>query len=58
MFCAVSTQKVNGLFFFVERTLTGVVYLYIQQWLMPQYMKIKQTILQQDGARLFSWKHL
>jgi hypothetical protein len=37
VFCALSEQKVYGLFFFVEKTITGAVYLdVLENWLWPQ----------------------
>jgi len=51
VFCAVSTQKVYGPFFFAEETVTGMTYLDILQlWLMPQLPNIPTFIFQQDGS--------
>jgi len=51
MFCAISSQKVYGPFFFVEETVTGMAYLdMLQLWLMPQLQNIPTFIFQQDGS--------
>ena len=55
VFCAVSTQKVYGPFFFAEETVTGMTYLdTLQLWLMPQLQKarlqdIPTFVFQQHG---------
>ena len=51
-FCAVSSCKVYGPFFFAEPTVTGINYLdMLQLWLMPQLQEYSEDfILQQDGA--------
>ena len=50
VFCAISTQKVYGPFFFAEETVTGMTYLdMLQLWLMPQLQNIPTFIFQQDG---------
>jgi len=52
VFCAVSSYKVYGLFFFAEPTVTGINYLdMLQLWLMPQLQEDSEDfIFQQDGA--------
>ena len=52
VFCAVSSCKVYGPFFFAEQTVTGINYLdMLQLWLMPQLQEdIVDFIFQQDGA--------
>ena len=55
VFCAVSTQKVYGPFFFREDTVTGASYLeMLQTWLFPslQEDEPEDFIMQQDGAPL------
>ena len=51
VFCAISSQKVYGTFFFAEETITGMTYLdTVQVWLMPQLQNIPTFIFQQDGS--------
>ena len=52
VFCAVSSCKVYGPFFFAEPTVTGINYLdMLQLWLMPQLQEDSESfIFQQDGA--------
>jgi hypothetical protein len=51
VFCAVSRRPVFGPFFFVEKSVTGQVYLkMLQNWLMPQLVEGEEFIFQQDGA--------
>ena len=51
VFCAISSQKVYGPFFFAEGTITGMTYLdVLQLWLMPQLQNIPTFIFQQDGS--------
>jgi len=51
VFCAISSQKVYGPFFFAEETVTGVTYLeMLQLWLMPHLQNILIFIFQQDGS--------
>ena len=51
VFCAISSQKVYGPFFFAEETVTGVIYLeMLQLWLMPHLQNILIFIFQQDGS--------
>jgi hypothetical protein len=51
VFCAVSSQKVYGPFFFAEETVTGMTYLdMLQLWLMPHLQNIPTFIFQQDGS--------
>jgi hypothetical protein len=51
VFCAISSQKVYGSFFFAEETVTGMTYLdMLQLWLMPQLQNIPTFIFQQDGS--------
>jgi hypothetical protein len=51
MFCAISSQKVHGPFFFAEETVTGMIYLdMLQLWLMPQLQNIPTFIFQQEGS--------
>lgn len=52
VFCAVSSTKVYGPFFFNENTVTGISYLdMLQLWLMPQLTADSNNfIYQQDGA--------
>jgi hypothetical protein len=51
LFCAISSQKVYGLFFFAEETITGMTYLdMLQLWLMPQLQNILTFIFQQGGS--------
>ena len=50
-FCAISSQKVYGPFFFAEETVTGMTHLDMSQlWLMPQLQNIPTFIFQQDGS--------
>ena len=50
VFCAISSQKVYGPFFFAEETVTGTKYLdMLQPCLMPQLQNIPIFIFQQDG---------
>ncbi|GFG35807.1 hypothetical protein Cfor_03971 [Coptotermes formosanus] len=52
VFCAVSSCKVYGPFFFAETAVTGIKYLdMLQRWLMPQLQEDREYfIFQQDGA--------
>ncbi|XP_023725909.1 uncharacterized protein LOC111874552 [Cryptotermes secundus] len=54
VFCALSTERVYGPFFFMERTITGSVYLdMLQEFLIPQLDEDDQEgriHFQQDGA--------
>ena len=52
VFCAVSSCKVYGSFFFAEPTVTGINYLdMLQLWLLPQLQEgIVDFILQHDAA--------
>ena len=52
VFCAVSSTKVYGPFFFAEHTVTSPVYLdMLQQWLIPQLQEdSRDFIYQEDGA--------
>jgi len=51
VFCAISSQKVYGQFFYVEETVTGTTYLdMLQLWLMPQLQNMPTFIFQQDGS--------
>lgn len=52
VFCAISTNKVFGPFFFEGATVTGQTYLkMLQNWLFPQLEEeARQFIFQQDGA--------
>ena len=52
LFCAVSSCKVYGPFFFAEPTVTGINYLdMLQLWLMPQLQEDSEDLIfQQDGA--------
>ena len=54
VFCAVTSSKIYGPFFFAEKTVTGIVYLdMIESWLMPQLEADygnDNFIFQQDGA--------
>ena len=43
VFCAVSSCKVYGPFFFEEPTVTGMNYLDMQLWLMQQLQEIART---------------
>jgi hypothetical protein len=47
VFSALSSQKVYSLFFFAERTVTGLTYLgMLQMWLVPQLQNIPTFIFQ------------
>jgi hypothetical protein len=51
VFCAFSSQKVYGPFFFAEETVTGMTYLdMLQLWLMPRLQNIPTFVFQQDGS--------
>jgi hypothetical protein len=51
VFCAISSQKLYGPFFFVEETVTGMTYLdRLQLWLMTQLQNIPTFIFHQDGS--------
>ena len=52
VFCAASSFKVYGTFFFAEPTVTGINYLdMLRLWLMPQLQEHSEDfIFQQDGA--------
>jgi len=54
VFCAVSTFKVYGPFFFLEQTVTGIAFLdMLTEWLLPQLNEDSADfILQMDGAQL------
>jgi len=52
-FCAMSTRKIYGPFFFCEDTMTGTSYLeMLQTWLFPRLQEDEPEnfIIQQDGA--------
>ena len=61
VFCAMSTRKVYGPFFFHEDTVTGTSYLeMLQTWLFPRLQKDEPEDfnMQQDGAPpAFSSRH-
>jgi hypothetical protein len=49
VFCAISSQKVYGPFFFAEETVTDTICLEtLQLWLMPQLQNIPTFIFQLD----------
>jgi hypothetical protein len=51
VFCAISSQKVYGPFFFAEETVIGMTYLdMLQLWLIPQLQIILTFIFQQDES--------
>jgi hypothetical protein len=52
VFAAMSREKLYGPFFFIESTVTGIIYLdMLREWLMPQLQDdIPDLIYQQDGA--------
>jgi len=51
VFCAISSQKVYGPFFFAEETVTGVPYLgALELLLMPHLQNVLMFIFQQDGS--------
>ena len=53
IFCAMSTRKIYGPFFFCEDTMTGTSYLeMLQTWLFPRLQEDEPEnfIMQQDGA--------
>ena len=51
VFCAISSQKVYGPFFFAGETITGMTYLdMLQLWLMLQLQNILTFLFQQDGS--------
>ena len=51
VFCAISSQKAYGPFFFAEETVTGMIYLdMLQLWLMPQLQNVPTFIFQQDRS--------
>jgi hypothetical protein len=51
VFCAIPSQKVYCLFFFVKETVTGMTYLdMLQLWLIPKLQNIRTFIFQQDGS--------
>lgn len=52
VFCAISSDKVYGPFFFAEKTVTGITYLdTLEQWLFPQLLEDSGNfIFMQDGA--------
>jgi hypothetical protein len=51
VFCAISSQKVYGPFFFAEETVTGMTYLdMLQLWLMPRLQNIPPFMFHQDGS--------
>ena len=52
VFCAISSQKVYGTFFFAEEIVSGMTYVdTLQMWLMSQLQNIRTFIFQQDGSR-------
>jgi hypothetical protein len=51
VFCAISSRKVYGPFFFAEKSVNGFAYLdMLQLCLLPQLQDSDSFILQQDGA--------
>jgi len=51
VFCAISSHKVYGPFFFAEETVTGMTYLdVLQLWLIPHLQNILMFIFQRDGS--------
>jgi len=55
VFCAISSVKVYGPFFFAEPTVTSISYLdMLENYLMPELQEDMDTdvIFQQDGAPL------
>jgi hypothetical protein len=52
VFCAISSCKVHGSFFFAEPTVTGIYYLNILQlWLMPQLQEDSEDFISEhDGS--------
>jgi len=51
VFCAISSPKVYGPFFFAEETVIGMTYLdMLQLWLMPQLQNIPTVIFQPDAS--------
>ena len=51
VFCAISSEKVYGPFFFAEQTVPGVTYLdMLQLWPVAQLQNIPALIFQQDGS--------
>jgi hypothetical protein len=51
IFAAMSLEKLHGPFFFIESTVTGVIYPdMLREWLMPQLQNIPHLIYQQGGA--------
>jgi len=51
VFCAISSQKAYGSFFFAEETVTGMTYLdMLQLRLMPKLQNIPMFIFQQDRS--------
>jgi hypothetical protein len=52
VFCAISSPKVYGPFFFAKKSVNGFAYLdMLQLWLLPQLQEDSDNfILQQDGA--------
>jgi len=59
-FCAVSTYKVYGPFFFSEQTVTGIAFLdVLTDWLLPQLNEDSvDFILQMDGALPYFHRHV
>jgi hypothetical protein len=46
VFCAISSCKVHGSFFFAEPTVTGINYLgMLQLWLMPQLQEDSEDFI-------------
>jgi len=54
VFCAISSQKVYGPFFFAEETVSGMTYLdMLQMWLMAHWQNIPTFLFQQDGTSAY-----
>ena len=60
VFCAVSTFKVCGPFFFSEQTVTGMAFLdMLSEWLLPQLNEDSADfVLQMDGAPPHFHRHV
>jgi len=60
VFCAVSTFKVYGPFFFSEQTVMGIAFLdMLTEWLLPQMNEDSADfILQMDGAPPHFHRHV
>ncbi|PSN50129.1 hypothetical protein C0J52_04702 [Blattella germanica] len=55
-FCAVSKQRVYGLFFFQESTVTGVAYFdMLTEWLFPQLAQEGNEFLFQQDVATSHW---